>query len=519
MPFTIPTSNRRAALAAVRGAGLIALLVPALAFAQRPTPRTQPRRPAAQPAATAPAPTAAAADTTARFATVRGMVNDSLHDNGALVGAIVRLRDNGQETRTNAQGLFEIDSVPPGHHELVVLHPLLDTLGIGIGMPDMQLAPGQIVMIDLSLPSQESVVSLFCPPARRTLGPGALVGFVRDADSEAPAVGARVSLVWYEVDVSGLRRVPRVREATVTADGRYRLCGLPPEMSGKVQVIRGRVTTGEVPVDIGKGILGMRSLSIAGSEAMIAVARPSTDTSSGRAAATVARPSQVRRGRGRITGHVVDRTGQPLSGAQVSLQGVDLVATTRADGLFTLDSLPIGTQTIEVRRLGYAMVEQGIDISAVAPSQVTVVLQQQAVTLESMRVQADRDNGLMAVGFTQRQRQSNGWFLTGAAITDREASRTSDVLRAAPALRIMTAQDGANWIASTRDPTNGCMRFWVDGAERKQEQPGDIDDMVHPTEVVAVEVYTPATVPLQFQGEGGNCTTVVVWTKARVFRR
>ena len=56
----------------------------------------------------------------------------------------------------------------------------------------------------IAVPSREFLVDLFCPAARRALGPGALVGRVREPDSDVAAVGARVSLVWYDPDPPGL---------------------------------------------------------------------------------------------------------------------------------------------------------------------------------------------------------------------------------------------------------------------------------------------------------------------------
>ena len=47
---------------------------------------------------------------------------------------------------------------------------------------------------------REFLANRFCTSARRALGPGVLVGRVREPDSEVAAVGARVSLVWYDPD-------------------------------------------------------------------------------------------------------------------------------------------------------------------------------------------------------------------------------------------------------------------------------------------------------------------------------
>src|SRR5205823_441985 len=193
-------------------------------------------------AAGAQAPTPAARG----VATVRGIVTDSLHET-SLRGALVRVDNTTRESITDSLGRYRIDSVPTGEHRLVVVHPLLDTLGISLVTQPMTFAAGDDKELYLAVPGNETLVSLLCTSARRALGPAALVGFVRDPDTETAAQGAKVSLLWYESDPLGFKKTPRVREQQIGADGRYRICGLPETMNGKLQVFRGGVQTGEVP--------------------------------------------------------------------------------------------------------------------------------------------------------------------------------------------------------------------------------------------------------------------------------
>ena len=48
---------------------------------------------------------------------------------------------------------------------------------------------------------------------------------------------------------------------------------------------------------------------------------------------------------------------QPLRDARVTLQSGSEVALTKANGEFVLDSLPSGTQALEIRKLGYSVTE------------------------------------------------------------------------------------------------------------------------------------------------------------------
>jgi carboxypeptidase family protein/TonB-dependent receptor-like protein len=455
-----------------------------------------------------PAPAPAAG-----VATLHGVVTDSLHGS-LLIGALVRVDNSTHEGFTDSLGRYRVDSIPAGMHRLVVVHPLLDTLGISLVTPPLTLAVGDAREIDLAVPSGETLVSLLCTAARRALGPAALVGFVRDADTEAPADGAKVSLLWYESDPLGLRKTPRVREAQIGKDGRYRICGLPATMSGKLQVFRGGVQTGEVPVDLGGtsggDLLAMRSMSISSTSQVVA----QSPTDSG------AKPAKVIRGRARVTGKVLNKYGQPIVGARVELQNSGAATKTRANGEFTLDSLPSGTQTLEVRQLGFAPTEVAVELTQATPQNVTVKMTDYVPVLSEMRVTATRERGLSDVGFADRKRAGMGYYLDSDQLKNRQTTQFSDMLRTVPGIRVQPGGNGTNVITSSRDPTGGCVTFYVDGAPWQQMTPGDLDTYVRPEEVAALEVYNGSMTPAQFQQPGlSGCTTVVIWTERRVNRK
>ena len=465
------------------------------AAAQNPTP----------PAAATPA---------AGVATIRGSVIDSLHDS-LLRGALVRIENTTHDGITDSLGAYRIDSVPAGMHRLIVMHPLLDTLGISLVTPPLNFPAGETRIVELAIPSGETLVSLFCPPARRALGPAALVGFVRDADSEGAAQGAKVSLLYYESDPLGLKKTPRVREQQIGPDGRYRICGLPATMSGKLQVFRNGVQTGEVPVELGGSgntdqLLAMRSMSISSSVQVVAAAPNDTGAK---------KPAMVR-GKARVAGRVLNKYGQPIVGARVELQNTGAATKTRANGEFTLDSLPSGTQTLEVRQLGFSPTEVAVELSSTSSQNVTVKMADYVPVLSEMRVTAQRERGLSDVGFADRKKSGMGYYLDADQLKMRQTNQFSDMLRTVPGVRVVPGGNGTNVITSSRDPTGGCVTFYVDGAPWQQMTPGDLDTYVRPEEVAALEVYNGSTTPPQFQQPGQTgCTTVVIWTERRINRK
>jgi hypothetical protein len=460
----------------------------------------------------AQAQNAPAAGTTANAI---GTVYDSVRLR-PLAGARVQVDTTAIAATTDANGRFHIEGIPPGPHRLRVDHPVLDTLGVGLRSEMETYAAGETKAMELATPSAEALIEMVCSAAWRSRGPAALMGRVREADSGTPATGAKVSLVWYELDITGgVRRAPRVREAIVGRDGTYRICGLPSEMDGKVQVIRGSLTSGDIPISFGQELLALRSMSIAAPGEVVVAPSASTSDSSRRTA-----PRATVLGSARLTGRILNKSGQPLVGARVQLEGTTRAATTRPTGDFILDSLPPGTQTVSVRLLGYAPVEQAVDLSSRDPRRVTITMETFVPVLEAVRVNAQRERALDDIGFQRRKRVGQGWFMDGDQIKMRNSQNFSDVLRSAPGIRITQAGNNRQVIQSSRDPQGGCVNIWLDGTQWQQMEPGDVDDFIKPHELGAIEVYSPTTTPPEYSPAGrSSCTTIVAWTLRRLDRK
>jgi hypothetical protein len=465
-------------------------------------------------AAPAPVPQPPAPPTTG---VLQGVAFDSVHSE-PLIGAMLQVEGTGRFTTTDSLGRFLLDSIAPGAHRVLIDHPMLDTLGIQLVTPALTFAANEVTQTVVALPGGEKLTEMFCTPARRSLGPGAIVGRVREPDSDVAAEGARVSFVWYDPDPPGLpsgirptRRPPRVREAVVSADGSYRLCGLPEKFEGKLQAQRkDGGATAEVTLAQDGGLLTLRSMSVAPLPVV-----------AGKGGAATAAP--VQRGAARVFGKVVNAGGAPVAGARVGLMGSSAAALTRTNGEFVLDSLPAGTQAIVVRQLGYRPTEQTVELSARAPTRVTVRLGNFVPELTPVEVLSRRDEGLQSVGFLDRKRTSaGGHFMGTEEIEKRNAMQFTDLMRTMPGMRVQTS-NGQAMVTSTRSASSaggGCVTIFVDGAKWQQLEPGDLDSFVRPEEVAAVEVYNSgASMPPQFATPGQDCGAVVVWTKTRVLRR
>ena len=435
----------------------------------------------------------------AGLAAMRGFVVDSLHQQ-PLAGATVSIEGTSRMALTSREGRYLVDSIPPGSHRVLLAHPVLDTIGMRLASRALSFAAGELKTIDLAIPTSGKLVSLLCPASvLQNRGPGALTGFVRDPETKEPATGSKVQLVYEIHDLMGGKAIPMVREAIVDSTGAYRICGLPTPMNGKIRVFRNGISSGEVAAAIEQGSLGLRSLSIA------AVHIATVPGESGAPA------KRAYSGTARMTGLVVDTQGRPIADARVTVQGSGITAVSLGTGDFALDSLPSGTQSLEVRKLGYSATDQAVELASTAPATVRVVMGEYVPILNTVRVGASLDKGLSDVGYLKRKQAGLGYFMDGINLRT-DALTVTDAMRSAPGLKIVPSSNGSGYtIKSSRG--GGCVTLVVDGTPWKELTPGDLDSYVPPSDLRAVEVYSASMAPAEFQAPGqSNCTTVVIWT-------
>ena len=87
-------------------------------------------------------------------------------------------------------------------HRIHDVHDLLDSLGISMVTDSFQVNAGERKVMELAVPSSETLVGLSCAPAIRRLGPSAIIGRLLDADTDQPVPGARISFAWSEISLA-----------------------------------------------------------------------------------------------------------------------------------------------------------------------------------------------------------------------------------------------------------------------------------------------------------------------------
>jgi outer membrane receptor protein involved in Fe transport len=94
---------------------------------------------------------------------------------------------------------------------------------------------------------------------------------------------------------------------------------------------------------------------------------------------------------GKLTGKVLDETGEPLIAANVIIDGTTLGAATDIDGRYIILNIRAGTYTVRFRYLGYKThVIENVRISADQTTSLDVVLQPEAIEGEEVIVVAQR---------------------------------------------------------------------------------------------------------------------------------
>jgi hypothetical protein len=438
---------------------------------------------------------------------LEGAVVDSAHSRPPEGGNVLAVRidppAHSAGGATDPRGRYRIDSLPAGRYMVQFASPFLDSLEITLPPREVEVAAGRTVRADFAIPSGRTLRAGACPGVALGKGTGAVMGRVVDADTDAPLAGARVAVAWHEttIDRATLRAETVERAGAVTTDslGRYRLCGVPTDDWFVLQVQHaGRVGSDTrllVPDSAGVTVRSM-SLSMVESRPLVAEGM-AADTTQPRPLSGTASVSGVVRGVG----------GLPLGEAQVRVLGAAGTALSDASGRFALGDLPSGTQVLEVRRIGYLLAQQPVELRGGRTVRQDVRLQR-IVTLDSMRVLAQRSR-YREFEFN-RKANHFGKFFTTDSIESRHPLFASDLFRMLPGFKVsgfgLDAVVGSSrGVSSLRGGAGCAANVVIDGMAHQEI------NLINPYEIGAMEIYRPGEPgPVQYN-EG--CGVIVIWSR------
>ena len=216
-------------------------------------------------------------------------------------------------------------------------------------------------------------------------------------------------------------------------------------------------------------------------------------------------------------GTVVDHaTGEVLDGAAVSLatgpRGTPGLGTrvTNPDGRFLFRTVPPGTYNLTVTLLGYRTLREPLLVEGETDLEVVLKLAVSPVELDPIEVVVERQlRGPMA-DFERRREVGMGTYFTREDIEARSPYVITDLLRSVPGVRVIPAGQFGEQAIRLRG--NCRPEIIVDGVRTSIDT--DVDHVLPPMDVEAVEVYKGAELPVQF---GNNsCGAIVFWTRQPV---
>ena len=436
-----------------------------------------------------------------------GLVSGTVRDSASrapLAGALVQLvsADPGitvtRATRSDPQGGYRIDSVPPGRYSVGFLHDRLDSLGMQAPVRLVTVREGRVTRFDLVSPAARVLRATYCP-GQTTTG-AVVIGVVRSASDRMPVANAEVVGEWLEFVMSGtaLRRQQPALYARTADDGGYVLCNVPLEGSVFVSANIGADTTDRIELLADRSGVMRRDLY---------VGPVRSTTGDGTPAAR-----RQRAGDGALRGSVRTADGdQPLPNAMVRIVDGPQVRT-NARGEWTLAQVPDGTRVLEVRALGYYPVSQPVDVLAGTPRVRIAMMTFQSV-LDTVRVVAARDADRSGGGFARRSRSLGaGSFVDAAQIRARGGVTTTDIFRSMNGVRL----DGVGYERTIllRGAFGECApSVYVDGLYMAKPTADEIDLIAPRQTITAIEVYAEGTTPAEFARALDGCGAIVIWTR------
>lgn len=417
---------------------------------------------------------------------VSGTVYDSVA-RAPLRGAIVQMVPPAGTplltATTDARGRYTIAGAPAGRYFIDFTHTALDSLALEPPLRNVQVRARETSRIDLAIPSASAIVTHACRSAP-TDSLGLLFGILQDSRSMVGVDSGQVTARWFElvIDTSGLTNSERFASSGSTREGWFAMCGVPTGTEVLVQGTRGSDSTGITVVRVPAHGLVRFDVAIGGRTSI----------------------------RGRVTSQ-----GRPVENARVRAGGDERGSYTDSAGSYRIAQLPAGTQTIEVRALGYA--PQALPVTLAPDSDRTIDVELTTVkrVLDTIKVVAERVYSIDKVGFERRRRGAAGIFFDSDAVRRRSPYSVLQLLYEVPSIRVLGSgldrtyvmRGGNSFSAQPCPPA-----FFLNGVRMPADLLADLDLFARPQEVEGMEVYRGMMVPPEFHVSGA-CGAIVVWTR------
>jgi hypothetical protein len=234
-----------------------------------------------------------------------------------------------------------------------------------------------------------------------------------------------------------------------------------------------------------------------------------------------------------FAGRVTDSAGTPVAQAFVVLVGTTDSTLPNDDGYFAERNLIPGAYLVSVGRIGFRPLRFATTLAAGQTREATIVVTRSVPVLETVTTTAMERSAYRAVGFDQRMQIGIGQFLTYDQIVRRQAICFTDLLHQLRGIWVEGACPPGAAVAGTRG-VGSCVSYVVDGAPLGLVGGESPDNLIEPSLVGAIEVYSASERPAGFGGmeehpmpapgtprptvgfDRQQCVLVMVWTRAKL---
>ena len=180
------------------------------------------------------------------------------------------------------------------------------------------------------------------------------------------------------------------------------------------------------------------------------------------------------------------------------------------------------------RFVGFNPYENSIDIKTSAENTLLITMPELVPILATVVTVGERQKSLDRVGFSfRKQHNIGGSFLEGNEVV--RGLVFSDAIRNIPGFEVQrasVAQSSANqnstinvvsWRNGANMPGGSCVNYFIDKHRFIETTTGEIDNILQPSDVEAIEAYSPLDTPMEFQQMGSTtCATIVIWTNREI---
>jgi len=223
--------------------------------------------------------------------------------------------------------------------------------------------------------------------------------------------------------------------------------------------------------------------------------------------------SPWRVGSGIVAGAARTPDGRPLAGVLARVLGSGSAVRSDSSGRFRIGDAAAGTQTVEVRAVGFEPQRHTVDLVPDAPLALTFTLERSRVLLDTVRVVAGAAVPPDVRAIERRWRAGQGVILTGETVRARAGSHVTTALLSIPGVRLGARAGYGNVVYLRGNRGQDCIPVvFLDGF-RFVANGVSVDELVAPQDVAALEVYVRAMQrPAEFT-DLADCGVFVIWTK------